>query len=621
MKYFVILLILIGFSGSFLFDNYAYGMWMPLSPEDLMEQSKTIFVGTITAVNLVDVEYQSQIARNGTIKENVGPEIMTLEEYTVDVEEFLKNPQDSDTMKVLRATVSGVPSGPAKISGFEIGDRVLFYLPKDEKQTHFSGQYLPESFKIPKQCVAKTVLELPRIDGRNRFSIVQEGIQREDNFTANVPIQFSYDRDVETLSGHSFNVSVGINKVTDNSIENGFQKIIQVNSEPCKWISSAKWDFVPQSGEYRMAVHISEEGSGSGFSRSFYVIENTDFKYPTPGSTIISDLYPIKKQFEAGLRYEELSCNEGFVLITKYDGTPACVKPSTIEKLVERKWAKPIPSMFRDEPNIVDSPTTPIDQLFSTTIKPDIVNIESDKYVHLSPTGMCATVQVKRVSQDYMDERQSFSEQERKFVEVDEEDFASVPKLKELIVATHAIDPPKNDFAQTELGMQEFVNYEMFLMQKAIEKYGDTKEDYFVKLDENLEDKLANPQKEGFSNEFLAPQIVYKDNVYALGHTVFWVADEHEPHVLSLSIQNEIDDKKFIDLTEEDMKSIPLIKNTIEKIGMQTEYVIAFKGFDEPEWDEYRHWYLEFEKRFAEDEKFAGIVYKNEYYEIGFPIC
>jgi hypothetical protein len=275
MKYFVILLILIGFSGSFLF-NHVYGLWVPLSPEDLIEQSKTIFVGTVTAVNPVDVEYQSSIARDGTKKDSVGPEIMTLEEYTIDVEEFLKNPQDSDIMKVLRATVSGVPSGPAKISGFEIGDRVLFYLPNDEQQTHFPGQYLPESFKIPNQCDAKNVLEKPRIEGRNQFSIIQEDVQREDNFTANIPIRYSYDRDGGTLSGQSFNVSIGINKVTNNSIKNIFQKRIQVNYEPCEWIGSAKWDFVPQPGKYSMTVHISEGSGGSGFSRSFSVLETTE---------------------------------------------------------------------------------------------------------------------------------------------------------------------------------------------------------------------------------------------------------------------------------------------------------------------------------------------------------
>lgn len=437
MKYFLIFLILIGFVGLFLSDNIVYGLWVPLSPEELIEQSKTIFVGTVIDITPVDVEYQSQIAKNGTVKESVGPEVMILEEYTVEVEEFLKNPQDSDTMKVLRATVGGVPSGPAKISGYEIGDRVLFYLPKDEKQTHFPGQYLPESFKIPKQCDAKSILKQPRIDGRNQFNIIQNEIQIKDNFTANIPIQFSYDRDGGTLSGQSFNVSVGINKVTDNSIKNIFQKTIQVNYELCKWISSANWDFVPQLGEYMMVVHISEDGSGSGFSRSFSVIEDTDnftedtmkqiekiedelfyvigpyairppsedtisfegveFSYPyypvptPPGGVQSVDISfedgtkehigtvgppnpflkftdhqnpqagvrrnldgtfdfllsvekqfisPLK-QFNAGITIDEIDCKDNFVVAIKNsNGHPACVKPETKQKLIERGWGR-----------------------------------------------------------------------------------------------------------------------------------------------------------------------------------------------------------------------------------------------------------------------------------------
>ena len=37
----------------------------------------------------------------------------------------------------------------------------------------------------------------------------------------------------------------------------------------------------------------------------------------------------------------EKTCRPGYVKIFKYDGTPACVKPATAEKLLERGWAKP----------------------------------------------------------------------------------------------------------------------------------------------------------------------------------------------------------------------------------------------------------------------------------------
>lgn len=274
MKYLVILLLLIGITGSFLFGNYAYGWWIPLSSEELIEQSKTIFVGTVTAITPVDVEYQSKFARNGTVKDSVGPEVMTLEEYTVDVEEYLKNPQESDTITVLRATVGGVPSGPAKISGFEIGERVLFYLPKDEKQTHFSEQYLPESFKIPKQCDAKSVLEQPRIIGANDFRVVQYGISTETNFTANKSIHFIFNKDMRTLDGAGFNVTVTIAKTNEDKTRDVvLSKTIHAESKPCEWIASAELEFVPTAGEYYKTVQITQGTTEEVYSGPFSVVE------------------------------------------------------------------------------------------------------------------------------------------------------------------------------------------------------------------------------------------------------------------------------------------------------------------------------------------------------------
>ncbi len=40
-------------------------------------------------------------------------------------------------------------------------------------------------------------------------------------------------------------------------------------------------------------------------------------------------------------QFDDISCKEMFVKIYKYDDSPACVKPKTAEKLIERGWAKP----------------------------------------------------------------------------------------------------------------------------------------------------------------------------------------------------------------------------------------------------------------------------------------
>ncbi|MGI0072794.1 MAG: hypothetical protein ACREA3_03155 [Nitrosotalea sp.] len=47
------------------------------------------------------------------------------------------------------------------------------------------------------------------------------------------------------------------------------------------------------------------------------------------------------KQFKSGIPAKDLKCQQGLELVIKAeDGTPACVKPATATKLLERGWAK-----------------------------------------------------------------------------------------------------------------------------------------------------------------------------------------------------------------------------------------------------------------------------------------
>ena len=46
------------------------------------------------------------------------------------------------------------------------------------------------------------------------------------------------------------------------------------------------------------------------------------------------------KQFEAGIKLEDIRCAEVRVMVVKIDGSPACVKPASVTKLVAWGWAK-----------------------------------------------------------------------------------------------------------------------------------------------------------------------------------------------------------------------------------------------------------------------------------------
>lgn len=327
MKFFLVCLTVFGIL-CILVTNQAYAMWEPLSPQELVEQSKTILVGTITSITPADVTYQSQISQNGTIKDKVGPEHMTLEKYTVHVEQFLKNPQSSDTITVLQATVGGVPGGPAMIGGFKIGDRVLFYIPKDEKQTKFPMQYLPESFLIPKSCDAKNILTRPRLEYGADFRMTQDGIKVDDNnMTAGTPISFFYERDTRTLFGKALDLNIRISKLTDHFERDDvvFQKDIHMESKPCEWSTSAKWEFTPEQGDYHMFIGITLDNSTETADSGFLVRPPKDFVVPL-GTLIVQSIprgLPIILTAE---NLEELS---------KYTlkGTITEIKPKTIQVL------------------------------------------------------------------------------------------------------------------------------------------------------------------------------------------------------------------------------------------------------------------------------------------------
>ncbi len=46
------------------------------------------------------------------------------------------------------------------------------------------------------------------------------------------------------------------------------------------------------------------------------------------------------EQFRSEISANEIKCRNNLILIQKYDGTPACVKLETKQKLIERGWAK-----------------------------------------------------------------------------------------------------------------------------------------------------------------------------------------------------------------------------------------------------------------------------------------
>jgi hypothetical protein len=59
-----------------------------------------------------------------------------------------------------------------------------------------------------------------------------------------------------------------------------------------------------------------------------------------PSDYVVSILSPLK-QFKTEIPFDDIECKENLVLVKKYNGFPACVKPETDPKLMQRGWILP----------------------------------------------------------------------------------------------------------------------------------------------------------------------------------------------------------------------------------------------------------------------------------------
>jgi hypothetical protein len=141
----------------------------------------------------------------------------------------------------------------------------------------------------------------------------------------------------------------------------------------CVWQGQAGIELDLRKGEEKSIVSLSIGGDSSPEESIFdsYLIQLVDISpYPVSTKDIQSDEYAAKinitkyVQLEDGVSTaaglpplkqvklgQEPSCKSGLVMITKYNGNPACVKPETREKLIERGWA--LEEAIQDEPTTI----------------------------------------------------------------------------------------------------------------------------------------------------------------------------------------------------------------------------------------------------------------------------
>jgi hypothetical protein len=122
---------------------------------------------------------------------------------------------------------------------------------------------------------------------------------------------------------------------------------------------------ITEFSPYYTATYVATESGTANVTVSFpyYMKNQTDPTQPdisqtisksllftildnnTGTKTITETVFSPLQQFKSGTPASSVDCNDGLQLIIKAeDGSPACVKPATTQKLIERGWAKEIVS-------------------------------------------------------------------------------------------------------------------------------------------------------------------------------------------------------------------------------------------------------------------------------------
>lgn len=293
MKYFQIFLILIGFAGLiyFGFTSTSYGLTLGMSSEQILETQEIVILGHIESVDLKS---------DGT-------------QYSVDVLEYVKVPEEFEKKKIINAI--GCPQGQrGGCHIFNKGENVLFALNEENGVLQVSEV----SFVAPNQnCKVGDFFAFH--DAKDGLETVQNNETKK--FVTGKPIDITFYAYNKQLDNSPYKVTVEFFRAFNNTV---FSKTFEGQFEECVPNVKLETSFTPmEMGKYGKRYTASYGGGEMAWG--FPIIEE--------------DAKPLK-QFKAGTNVNEIQCNNNLVLIQKYDESPACVKPESIPKLVERRWAE-----------------------------------------------------------------------------------------------------------------------------------------------------------------------------------------------------------------------------------------------------------------------------------------
>lgn len=306
MKYFVIFLVLIGFTA--FYNAYAE---LDKAISEPFDNSDIVLVATVVQVTIT-------------------PDNKT--RYDLKVDEYLKGekPFDLITAVLDDTKPTNFPKDPLEYFNkpyFEKDNHVFVYL----KQDGSTFQMLPYSFTIKKPTVVgpPTVIHAT---GPQEY-IISQG--EEIVISGNIKKSYLY-----SLEKSGFDSSFSLVVLNENE-EQVVSKKLDINLDGSYSFTFQEKDELRIPGKYSWDIEYHNGGMGGEF------IVKTDQKRWTP-----------LKQIQSDIPFNEIQCKDNLILIQKYDGSPACVTPKSAQILYEREWTPTLKiSVNREAPPVYLGPT------------------------------------------------------------------------------------------------------------------------------------------------------------------------------------------------------------------------------------------------------------------------
>lgn len=304
----------------------------PLDSQFIYDISEVILIGRVTSVN-------STFSPTHNL-------------YQIQVEKFLKNKLDTDTV-----LAAGQNTVITKLGNqvFKPGDRVLFFLNNDtinyDKYTGIFGVSY-ESKLVELQWDQCNIFEknIPAkhwiFGGRGPMpKISQQNNTDTENFVVGKKVLITYDIFNHTPDEKNIDVGIQIKNLDDPDSLYIYTEISPHLLKACTAYETLSWNFTPtKSGRYSVEFY---DLRGSQMTIGFTAREQV-----VPKSQYVAS--PLK-QLTSGIPLDKIQCKEGLELILKlFDDSPACVSPETKQLLIERGWAKSSRSISKEFSHTLD---------------------------------------------------------------------------------------------------------------------------------------------------------------------------------------------------------------------------------------------------------------------------